>query len=302
MASAKTTSVHTLMTKSQQALSRNHWFEAERLAAKALDMARGEGDFHLMARIALPLLEARRQRMQIALDSKKVVILESPPPADMELKPVCYLVQPPLVSADARRLRLLALEREVPALVLCREPRTQIGLCPMVAIGQVTIRARIDPPKTCDKPTPAWFAEAGEQLGDAAIESIDPTAEPARQVDALLERLDEVHCALTCGGCPSRRICDLRRQPVAEKTVWEAHEPVALSKILAAAKVAGLAIAYFDIGHKAPMEDVQVPCAYPASSHISRMLCVYPASLRISCLHCHLPIRHMLAGLVPRGG
>jgi hypothetical protein len=114
--------------------------------------------------------------------------------------------------------------------------------------------------------------------------------------------LDEVHCALTCGGCPSRRICDLRRQPVAEKTVWEAHEPVALSKILAAAKVAGLAIAYFDIGHKAPMEDVQVPCAYPASSHISRMLCVYPASLRISCLHCHLPIRHMLAGLVPRGG
>jgi hypothetical protein len=34
------------------------------------------------------------------------------------------------------------------------------------------------------------IAEAGEQLGDAAIESIDPTAEPARQVDALLERLD----------------------------------------------------------------------------------------------------------------
>jgi hypothetical protein len=60
----------------------------------------------------------------------------------------------------------------------------------MVAIGQVTIRTRIDPPKTWDKPTPSWFAEAGEQLGDAAIESIDPTAEPARQVDALLERLD----------------------------------------------------------------------------------------------------------------
>ncbi len=190
MASAKTSSVQTLMTKAQQALSRNHWFEAERLAAKALDMARGEGDFHLMARIVLPLLEARRQRMQIALDSKKVVILESPLPADMELKPVCYLVQPPLVGADARRLRLLSLEREVPALVLCREPRTQLGLCPIVAIGQVTIRARIDPPKNWDKPTPAWFAEAGEQLGDAAIESIDPTAEPARQVDALLERLD----------------------------------------------------------------------------------------------------------------
>lgn len=190
MASAKTTSVQTLMTKAQQALSRNHWFEAERLAAKALDMARAEGDFHLMARIVLPLLEARRQRMPIALDSKKVVILDAPPPAGMELKPVCYLVQPPLVGADARRLRLLALEREVPALVLCREPKTQLGLCPIVAIGQVTIRARIDAPRNWDKPTPAWFAEAGEQLGDAAIESIDPTADPARQVDALLERLD----------------------------------------------------------------------------------------------------------------
>jgi hypothetical protein len=43
------------MGKAQQALSRNHWFEAERLAAKALDMARAEGDFNLMARIALPL-------------------------------------------------------------------------------------------------------------------------------------------------------------------------------------------------------------------------------------------------------
>jgi hypothetical protein len=190
MATAKTTSVQTLMGKAQQALARNHWFEAERLAAKALDMARAEGDFNLMARIALPLQEARRQRMQIAFDSKKVIILNEQLPADFALQPACYLLQPPLVGADTRRLRLLALEREVPAMFLCREPKTQLGLCPIVAIGQVTIRTRIDPPRSWDKPTLAWFVEACEQLGDAAIETLDRMADTARQVDGLLERLD----------------------------------------------------------------------------------------------------------------
>jgi len=77
MSSAKATSLNTLMSKAQQALSRNHWFEAERLAAKALDMARSEGDFNLMARIALPLQEARRQRMQLAFDEARGAVRTS---------------------------------------------------------------------------------------------------------------------------------------------------------------------------------------------------------------------------------
>ena len=192
MATVKSTSINSLMTKAQQALTRNHWFEAERLCARALDMARGEGDFNLMARITLPLQEARRQRMQVAFDSKKLVILDEPMVEERPLEAKCYLLQPPLVGADARRLRLSALEREIPAVLLCREPKTQLGLCPVVAIGQVTVRARIDPPKKWDKPDLAWFIDACEQLGDAAIETLDRTAEPARQVDALLERLDAV--------------------------------------------------------------------------------------------------------------
>jgi len=192
MATVKSTSVNSLMSKAQQALSRNHWFEAERLCARALDMARAEGDFNLMARILLPLQEARRQRMQAAIDSRKLVIVDEPMGDERQLETRCYLVQPPLVGADARRLRLLALEREVPAMFLCREPKTQLGLCPIVAIGQVTVRTRIDPPKKWDKPDLAWYIEACELLGDAAIETLDRTAEPARQVDALLERLDAV--------------------------------------------------------------------------------------------------------------
>ena len=190
MATVKHASVNSLMTKAQQALTRNHWFEAERLAAKALDMTRAEGDFNLMARITLPLQEARRQRMQIAIDSRKLTVLDAAIPDERGLEPQCYLIQPPLVGADARRLRLLALEREIPAMFLCREPKTQLGLCPVVAIGQVTIRTRIDPPRTWEKPTIAWYIDACEQLGDAAIETLDRGAELAKQVDALLERLD----------------------------------------------------------------------------------------------------------------
>jgi phage gp36-like protein len=192
MATVKSTSVTSLMTKAQQALARNHWFEAERMCTRALDMARNEGDFNLMARIALPLQEARRQRMQLALDSKKIVTIDEPSVEERKIEVKCYLVQPPLVGADARRMRLLALEREIPAMFLCREPKTQLGLCPVVAIGQVTVRTRIDPPKKWDKPDLAWYVSACEQLGDAAIETLDRTAEPARQVDALLERLDAV--------------------------------------------------------------------------------------------------------------
>lgn len=192
MATLKSASVNSLMTKAQQALSRSHWFEAERLCARALDIARNEGDFNMMARIVLPLQEARRQRMQIAFDSKKIVILDEPVAEERALEAKCYLIQPPLVGADARRLRLAALEHEIPAIFLCREPKTQVGLCPVVAIGQVTVRTRIDPPKKWEKPDLAWFIQACEKLGDAAIETLDRTAEPARQVDALLERLDAV--------------------------------------------------------------------------------------------------------------
>ena len=190
MATVKTSSVNNLMSKAQQALARNHWFEAERLAVKALEMARTDGDFNLMARITLPLQEARRQRMQIAFDSRKLVILDAPMQDEAAMEGVCYLLQPPLVGSESRRLRLLALEREIPAVFLCREPKTLLGLCPVVAIGQVTVRARIDPPRKWDKPDLAWYLGACEQLGDAAIESLDTAGEPSKRVDALLERLD----------------------------------------------------------------------------------------------------------------
>lgn len=182
-----------MMEKAQAALQRNAWFEAERLAARALDAARAQREFGLMARILLPLQEARRQRLQLAFDAggaNGITIVESPFGEEFRPQPGCYLVQPPMVGADARRLRLAALEQQAPVAVLCREPLTRARLCPIVAIGQVTIRTKVDPPKSPNRPTLAWFAAAMEALGDAAIETLDSGIGVVKQVDALLARLD----------------------------------------------------------------------------------------------------------------
>jgi hypothetical protein len=136
------------------------------------------------------LQEARRQRLQQAFDAKKVFILNSGVVEEMRILPGCYIVEPPLVGADARRLRLAALRDEIPVAVLCREPINRMGLCPVVAIGGVTVRTRIQPAKNPDKPTLSWFANALEELGAFAIETVDAGHDLDKQIDDLLAKLD----------------------------------------------------------------------------------------------------------------
>ena len=191
-ASSRHEKVDEIMERAEAALRRSQWFEAERLAMRALELARAQDDFSTLSRVTLPLQEARRQRVQEALGARKLTILNADITEEMPLKPGCYLVEPPTVGADARRLRLAALRREVPVAVLCREPLSRLGLCPVVAIGQMTVRARIAPPKSWDKPDLKWYAEAMELLGDAAIEMLDTGLELDRQVDVLIAALDAV--------------------------------------------------------------------------------------------------------------
>jgi hypothetical protein len=89
----------------EAAMRRGKWFEAERCAHKGLEMARRAEEFALMAEICLTLQEARRQRLQEAFDAKKVFILNEGIVEEMKLQPGCYIVEPPLVGADARRPR-----------------------------------------------------------------------------------------------------------------------------------------------------------------------------------------------------
>ncbi|MBM4111962.1 MAG: hypothetical protein FJ253_01105 [Phycisphaerae bacterium] len=184
--------LETLMDQAEAALRAGRWFEAERLALKALNAARRQERWEAMARISLPLQEARRLRVGKALDRKKIAIVETTFHDADPVAPGCYLVQPPQVGADARRLRLAALRQEVPAAVICREPLNQIKRCPIVAIGAITIRARISPPKNEKKPSMEWFVTAMEAIGDAAIESLDTGMDLDRQIDHVLACLDSI--------------------------------------------------------------------------------------------------------------
>lgn len=184
--------IDTLMERASGALAKSRYFECERLANEALELAHVAHDYERMARILLPLQEARRNRRLAAIDRKRITVLEEMPAEEASIQPGCYLVQPPLVGADGRELRERALHDDVPVLVVVREPKTRVGLWPVVMIGPITVRDRITPPKNESKVDMAWFIAASEALGDAAIAEVDPDLAPADRVAALLDRLNTV--------------------------------------------------------------------------------------------------------------
>ncbi len=182
-----------LLERARDRLEQQQHLEAERVANEALHLARQQDDFGRMARILEPLLDARRRRIAQAIDSETVTILDEAPPEPLHIKAGCYLVQPPLVGADARRLRLEALDRDIAVVVLAREPFTRLKECPVVAIGgSATVRMKIDPPDDPQNPDVAWFVDAIDALGEWAIVSVDPEAAVEKRIDALLARLDAV--------------------------------------------------------------------------------------------------------------
>lgn len=190
-ASAKQKKIDDLLSRTQEGLKHGHWFEAERLALKALAMSRQEQDFDRMASAVPPLQEARRQRLQLALEVNKITVIDSPIHEEMKIKPGCYLVQPPQVGLDARRLRLAALNHDIPVAVICREPLSREKLTPVVAISpNTTVRVKVSAPARPNSPSMSWFVAALRALGDWAIESLDTTLPIIRRIDALLELLD----------------------------------------------------------------------------------------------------------------
>lgn len=182
-----------LIAKAEKALEREQFFEAERLGAKALHMAREDNDFTRMARVVPALADARRMRLDRAAGAETVTILAEPVTEETKVVAGCYLVRPPMVGADARRLRLAAHGRDIAVAVLCHEPLIRIKLLPIVAISTgVTIRTKVDPPADLDQPDIDWYLDALEALGDAALDTIDPEQDVEKRIDALLGRIDAI--------------------------------------------------------------------------------------------------------------
>lgn len=184
------------MERASLALERGEYFEAEGLCVRAIVAARRDDDFERMARICMPLQEARRQIRQIASDAGRIILVREIMLRVDEPLPGFYLVEPPLIGLDARTVRDLLLRKRVPAVVLAREPETRSGKWPIVGVGggeplPVVARVQLDAPPN-GKPTPSWLLAAQEALGDAAIAQVKPDWPADHRVDDLFERLEAV--------------------------------------------------------------------------------------------------------------
>lgn len=190
-------SVNELMELASAALLSTSYFEVETLCVKAMELARRSRDFETMARIILPLQEARRQRRHMATDTGIVRVLNSLPAEGTLLEPGCYLLKPPLIGADAAIVLGLAFAQEVPLAVITREPRTSSGRWPVVAVtSDRSFRAQLDVPRINGTEIPdggapdvAWFMLAVEAVGDAAISKLKTSDPAAFRVDDLWESM-----------------------------------------------------------------------------------------------------------------
>ncbi len=177
-----------LMERASQALVETRYFECERLSLEALRLAHTAGDYERMARVLMPLQEARRQKRLAAVDAGKVRVLNAIIPEDQPIQRGVYVIEPPLVGANGRDLRDRADEQGVAVLVLVREPQTRTGQWPVVMVGPVTVRTKVAPPAN-GTPTLEWVQAATEALGDHAISEVDPQDEVFSRVDQLLSYL-----------------------------------------------------------------------------------------------------------------
>lgn len=190
--------VESLLTEGQRAQASKDLFAAQAAAAEALRVSHQARDYARMAEAVGQLKIARQDIRRAAVKARRVTIVQGEIPSGADLKPGCYVVQPPRVGIDGRTLREIAAAARVAALVVVREPTTRSGLWPVVALGPVTIRTRIKPPAGTSKPakgeprpTPAWVQGALDALGSASLEDV-PQAPAAGRVEALLERLGTV--------------------------------------------------------------------------------------------------------------
>ena len=187
-------SIDELMERASAALNARDYFGCEELCLDALERAHAEHNYERMARIVMPLQEARRNLRLEAIDASqdRVSVIEKLPEESASIEPGCYLARPPLVGADGRMLRERADAARVPVFVLVREPTTRSGQVPIVMIGPITVRAYVQPPEDEDAPGMPWFVAAAEAMGDAAITSVPESASLEQRVNHLYARLGTV--------------------------------------------------------------------------------------------------------------
>lgn len=182
--------IETLMERALAAFNDGDWYDAERHACEAMELAYKGVDFLRMSVAVGSLRESRHARREEAIACGAMYAFDSEIGDDnYELAEGCWLVEPPRVGADARDLREMATQAKLAMFTVSREPTTQTGLWPIVAVGPMVIRAKVRAPQEI---TPGWFITAIEALGASAIDDVDPEACAIDRVEELYLRLQTI--------------------------------------------------------------------------------------------------------------
>ncbi len=174
-------------------------FRAEARARRDLEMAWHAGDYAGIARIAETLRVTRSAIREMAVADggctlvHRVAQLQEPPASG------CVLVTPPLVGIEGRGYRDNAWGRRVAVLVVTREPRTDAGLWPVVAVEEGSYRAYVEPPAGVREapgtmcrdeldglPESEWFLSACAAIGRAILAKVAELEHPAWRTDDLI--------------------------------------------------------------------------------------------------------------------
>ncbi len=192
-----------LLDESLQAGASGDWVGACVAALDAIYNARQRLDFAGMSRAIAAYRKACAEVIQEAERAGGgAMIIARGADAPDPLRAGCYLLQPPMIGADAARLREAAFAGRLPVRVLAREPMTRDGHWPVVAVGDVIVRTKVVPPEQLERvegaitkdayPGPApldWFRAAIESLGETALSRLDADEPAQHRVDDLLEIL-----------------------------------------------------------------------------------------------------------------
>jgi hypothetical protein len=165
----------------------------EKVSVEKIAQHRASENWEAIATELLTLCETRTEIVSFAKNGKRVQIIESIETGDDIAASGRFLVRPPLVGRDSGIIHHALRAKGLAAIVLCREPSTSLGLCPIVALGSgVMVRVQVEEPKNPEKPSCAWFDHAIEELGEHVLSKINPDTTTKRQLDYLLAHLPAV--------------------------------------------------------------------------------------------------------------
>lgn len=168
-------------------------FGAEKKIFEDLDRARAMQEWSTLASILQNLVIIKQKQLKLARNGKRVRLIDCMELVENIKEGGRFLVKPPLVGRDASIIGNIFSSSGIPSIVICREPKTKSGRCPVVSLGSgVTVRIQVDEPSNPDKPTCEWFDKVVDELGNQIVDRIDDFSSSQRQLDYLLAHLSAV--------------------------------------------------------------------------------------------------------------